>query len=56
MTPGQAKTLGQIKIEVFRAKQIRRGTPYIDEGILPRVYDEIAEKVMKGRDLKTNVK
>lgn len=56
LSPDKLDNLGQIKIQVYRAKVEQKLTPYFDDGVLPMALDTVPEKLMKGRLVKNNTK
>ncbi len=54
--PDQIANLGSIQVRFFRSKAVPRATPFIWNGQLPKIVDEVPEKAMKGREIKNNTK
>jgi hypothetical protein len=43
-------------VSIFRAKQQKQDVPYVWDTEKPESLDELPEKVLKGKALKSNVK
>ena len=54
LTPGKLQGLGSIRIKLFRA--FAKEGKSIWDGKKPFIFDELPETIMKGKELKTNVK
>ena len=48
--------IGQIRVQLYRARPVQKLVPYVDDGKLPEVLDVIPEKMLKGRQIKNNTK
>lgn len=52
----QLEKIRTIRVTVFRAKAIKRAVPCILNNSIPKTFDDIPEKMLKGKAIKNNIK
>ena len=51
----QVSRIGSIRVAFYRARRVKT-EPWLDNGTLPQVLDEVPEKAVKGSEIKANTK
>ena len=55
-SPSKIDLLGSLRVIVYRAKSQKRDEPHMFNGAKPKVVDELPERLLKGREMKNNVR